>query len=486
MFLPFFKSQKREIELSDSTRIPQKKEALEALWRLMQIMLNNLEFENVSEKVVNSILDELGYLKLGYKIIVLALVNNNTGYLERIAISETAEAKKALKLTPVPFKEIRIPLNDVSNLSIHAMRDGSVYKTRSWYDILRPVYTPEQADIIQKAIGIKASMVYPLFFQKNSTGILIFSMNKDFKDVTNEEEDLIHGFVDLVGLTVQNSILYTSLRTTTSKLAHANTRLQELDKLKDDFVSIASHELRTPMTAIRSYAWMALNRADILLSEKMKKYLTRTLLCTERLINLVNDMLNISRIESGRIEIKPVVLDMAKLMDDVSEEIKVKAVEKALNITTKTDGIIPKVFADPDKVHQVLLNLIGNAMKFTPNGGNVTISFFTDGQVLDISVKDSGVGISKDDLGKLFQKFGRLDSSYVAVASSGGTGLGLYICRNLVELMHGKIWASSEGRGTGSTFTFSLPLATPEHIAEAEKYKVKPTGEAKMLEPVAI
>ena len=222
------------------------------------------------------------------------------------------------------------------------------------------------------------------------------------------------------------------------------------------------------------------------LNQNQKIYLERTFSSTERLIKLVNDMLNISRIESGRIEIKPVVLDMAKLMDDVSEEIKVKAVEKALNITTKTDGIIPKVFADPDKVHQVLLNLIGNAMKFTPNGGNVTISFFTDGQVLDISVKDSGVGISKDDLGKLFQKFGRLDSSYVAVASSGGTGLGLYICRNLVELMHGKIWASSEGRGTGSTFTFSLPLATPEHIAEAEKYKVKPTGEVKTLEPVAI
>lgn len=466
--------------------IPQKKESLQALWRLIRLMLSNLEFEDVSEKVVNSILDELGYLKLGYRIIVLALINKTTGHLERIAISQTAEAKKALALTPVPFKDIRIPLSDTENLSIRALENRTIYRTRNWYDILRPVYTPEQATIIQQAVGIKASMVFPLMFGPEPTGILIFSMNKDYEQVTEEENDLLNGFVDLVGLTVQNSILYTSLRTTTSQLREANEKLKELDQLKDDFVSIASHELRTPMTAIRSYSWMALNKSDVPLSEKLKKYLARTLTSTERLINLVNDMLNISRIESGRIEIMPQSFDIGVLIGDVIAEVDAKAKEKNLSIHILHTEV-PKVFADPDKIHQILLNLIGNSLKFTPNGGEITISLFSDGKSVEVSIKDSGMGIALEDMSRLFKKFGRLDNSYVAAATSGGTGLGLYICKSLIELMKGKIWAKSDGAGKGATFIFSLPAATEDVIKQSEHFTLRPaSGEAKALEPVAI
>ena len=264
-----------------------------------------------------------------------------------------------------------------------------------------------------------------------------------------------------------------------------NAELHELDRLKDDFVSVASHELRTPMTAIRSYAWMALYRSDMQPNEKLKRYLTRVMLSTERLINLVNDMLNISRIESGRIDISPQGFSMNALVDEVLSEVAEKAKEKSLTIQ-QLHITVPQVFADPDKVHQVLLNLVGNAMKFTPVRGNIIISYFTDGVTVETSVKDSGVGISKEDMSRLFQKFGRLDSSYVAAATSGGTGLGLFICKRLVDLMKGKIWASSEGPGKGTTFTFSLPIATKELLAEAAKNPSKPKGPTKTLEPVAL
>lgn len=486
MLLPFLKTKKSQVELSNNSRIPKKKESLQALWRLVQIMLSNLEFEDVSEKVVNSILDELGYLKLGYKIIVLALANKSTGYLERFAISQTAEARKALVITPVPFREIKIPLNDLHNLSIKAMRDGKPYYTHDWYDILRPVYTPAQAKEVQETVGIKTSVVYPLFFKKNSTGTLIFSMDKDYEDVTEEEKDLLIGFVDLVGLTVQDSILYTILHSTTSKLQEANNRLKELDELKDEFVSVTSHELRTPMTAIRSYAWMALHRSDMPLSKTMEKYIVRILISAERMINLVSDMLNISRIESGRIEINPEPLDLILLCRDILDEVYYsKAMEKNIQFQL-LEQQIPKVFADPEKLRQVLLNIVGNALKFSPLGGKITIGFFTDGKVVETYLKDQGPGISQEDMGKLFQKFGRLDNSYTATATSGGTGLGLYISRSLIELMHGRIWAISEGVGKGATFTFALPVASEQVLKEADKYTVKPRGEAKGLEPVAI
>lgn len=487
MFFSFLKPRKSIISSSTPIGMPQKKESLQALWRLVQAMLVNLEFENVAEKVVNDILDELGYLQLGYRIIVLALVNKSSGYLERIAISETEEAKKALKLSPVPFKEIRIPLDETDNLSIRSLNDKSSYKTRNMFDILKPIYTSEQAAVIQKGIGIKASLVFPLIFRNESIGILIFSMNKDYEEVTEEENDLIKGFVDLVGLTVQNSKLYTSLRETSVQLQEANQKLKELDQLKDDFVSVASHELRTPMTAIRSYAWMALHRSDVPISEKLQKYLIRVLISTERLINLVNDLLNISRIESGKIEINPEAVDMITLCKDIIDEVYYsKSTQKKANFVLLEEKL-PQVFADPDKLRQVVLNIVGNALKFSPPDGDITIGFLTDGKIVETYIKDQGPGISKDDSSRLFKKFGRLDNSYQATATSGGTGLGLFISKNLIELMHGKIWANSEGVGKGATFTFSLPVATENILKHSDEYRVKPKdGEAKPLEPVTI
>lgn len=234
---------------------------------------------------------------------------------------------------------------------------------------------------------------------------------------------------------------------------------QHVDQIKDDFVSIASHELRTPMAAIRSYAWMALHKSDIHLSEKVEKYLVRILISTERLINLVNDLLNLSRVESGKIDINLEELDLIPIIKDAIDEVYYsKSTSKDIKFII-LEQPLPKVMADPERLREVLLNLIGNSVKFTPKGGTITVGFFTDGKGVEISIKDTGLGISQDDLGRLFQKFAKLDSSYVSMATSGGTGLGLYISKSLVELMHGKIWANSEGINKGTTFTFSLPIA---------------------------
>ncbi|MFA5933374.1 MAG: ATP-binding protein [Microgenomates group bacterium] len=282
-----------------------------------------------------------------------------------------------------------------------------------------------------------------------------------------------------------NVTLEEEVKKATFDLQKANLRLKELDRLKNDFVSIASHELRTPMTAIRSYLWMALKRPDSPLSLKMEKYLSRAYISTERLINLVNDMLNVSRIESGSIEIKPKEFDIQSLAEEIVSMVLPKAGEKNIKVEV-VKSKVPTVFADPDKITQVILNLLGNALKFTPVDGKVSISFFTDGKVVEASIRDNGVGISRDDLAKLFQKFGRLDNSYAAAATSGGTGLGLFISKSLIDLMHGKIWAVSEGTGKGSTFTFTLPVLTPEVLANAEHYAKKPIGEAKELAMVTI
>ncbi len=342
----------------------------------------------------------------------------------------------------------------------------------------------------------KVAVIVPLAVQNQLFGFIVLGNKPSGDPYTVQDIHLLNTISFQALNAIENALSYEEIRKfnqtlkdevtkATANLQVANDKLKELDHLKDDFVSVASHELRTPMTAIRSYAWMALNRPDVVLTEKMKKYLSRTLISTERLINLVNDMLNISRIESGKVAISPAIIDLHGIAVEVVEDVAQKAAEKAIHIEVENSQV-PKAFADPDKIHQILLNLVGNALKFTPEGGTVNINFFTDGVWLEVSVKDNGVGISHDDIQRLFKKFARLDSSYVSSSSSNGTGLGLFICKNLVELMHGRIWAKSDGVGRGTTFTFAIPVANTKVLSEAEKFFVKPKGEVKSLEPAAL
>lgn len=318
-----------------------------------------------------------------------------------------------------------------------------------------------------------------------SVGLLIIILIINFL-YNQRTKDLEERNKKLTALTIENTKVNQQLRNALNLLADANQKLKMLDQIKDDFVSIASHELRTPMTAIRSYAWMALHRSDVPLSNTLQKYIARILLSTERLINLVNDMLNVSRIESGKIEINPEPIDILSLIRDIVDEVYFsKSEEKNIQFVI-SDKKVPKAFADPEKLRQVFLNLVGNSLKFTPNGGKISFNFFSDGKTVEISVSDTGIGVPKEDASKLFHKFGRLDNSYTASATSGGTGLGLYISKNLVELMHGKIWVQSEGLNKGATFTVALPVATPDVLKNIDKYWVKPKGESKVLEPVAV
>ncbi len=332
---------------------------------------------------------------------------------------------------------------------------------------------------------IHSLLILPIQHIRKLTGVLVLASSKTADKIDSEEIEFGQMITKLVDLAFRLQDTQSSLTQITRQVYEMNAKLHQLDKLKDDFVSVASHELRTPMTAIRSYVWMALHRSDIPLSQKLERYLYRTLVSTERLINLVGDMLNVSRIEAGRIEIKPLAFDILALVKDIAEEVKAKADEKRLQLLVM-EHKLPLVFADPDKVRQVLLNLIGNSLKFSYPGGNLSIDFFMDKGMIEISIKDGGTGIAKEDLTKLFHKFSRLDNSYTAISTSGGTGLGLFISKSLVELMHGSITVQSAGVNKGATFTFSLPIATEDNLKHQSKFTVKATGEVKELEPVVI
>ena len=234
------------------------------------------------------------------------------------------------------------------------------------------------------------------------------------------------------------------------------TRERELDKMKTDFISVVSHELRTPLTSIKGYTDLLLSGAAGDNSEIQAEFLGIIQLSTTRLSNLINDILDISRIESGTLKIKHEPIDYRHLVADTLRLMKAAADAKDVSMDAALPETIPPVRGDADKVTQVLTNLVSNAIKYTPEGGWVKVSLEVTGDTsVTTCVADSGIGVAPEDQPKLFQKFFRADNS--STREAGGTGLGLVIAKTLIELMGGTIWLESEPN-RGSKFYFTLPL----------------------------
>ncbi len=474
---------------TNTTKGPERQTTVKALWRLEKAILDSLDFKEVVQRTVDSILTELQQLQLGYRIIVLALFDKKTNTLKRIAISQTDEGKKALATTPIPFSKIDIPLIAKDNLCVKVFETGISGITSFWPDILCPPFIKEDAIKIQEIVGIKTSLVYPVTGKNEITGIMIFSLVKNTEEISLEEKDLIESFTNIAGLAVQNSQLYSTLEQTTEELRFANEKLKELDKLKDEFVSLASHELRTPMTVIKSYLWMVLQGKVEKGSDKEKEYLGRVYKSTEDLISLVNSMLNVSRIEAGKIIVVPQPEDIVKWTKEFAEDLIPRQQETGITIEVKDPSQpIPQVLVDSAKIREVYTNIIGNSFKFTPKGGKITISFDVKGENVEIHIADNGKGIDKEDMPKLFQKFGQTGKDVLTRPLAQGTGLGLYITKAIVELHGGKIWAESEGEGKGTTFSFSLKIATSKNIEEAKQQaeKTQQIPESATLQPTSI
>jgi PAS domain S-box-containing protein len=236
-------------------------------------------------------------------------------------------------------------------------------------------------------------------------------------------------------------------------------RLKELDKMKSDFVSNVSHELRTPLTSIKGSVDNMLDGLTGQLNEKQIRYLARIKSNADRLSRLINDLLDLSRIEAGRVEVRAATLPLNALAGEVAEQLKPLAAEKLIQIEVPASDPEVTVWADRDKVTQVLMNLIGNAIKFTPQNGRVTVAIEKNGaDYIQISIADNGPGIVQEEANKIFAKFYQVDN--IDRQKPKGSGLGLAISKALVELHGGKIWVES-AVGRGSTFYFTLPTQQP-------------------------
>ncbi len=241
------------------------------------------------------------------------------------------------------------------------------------------------------------------------------------------------------------------------ELKRANTELKRLDKAKSEFISIASHQLRTPLTAIKGYISLILEGAYGKVAPEIETALNKIFLANERLIQLVEDLLNITHIEDGRLEYHIEDVHVEEILEELYDMFIMRAQDKGLDFVLKLpDGKLPTLQADKSKLREVISNLIDNAIKYT-NKGFVHVSVKHNKRTMRIIVEDSGVGISEASMNTLFAKFSRgTDSSKIYTE---GTGLGLFVGKNLIESQGGHIYANSDGVGKGSTFIIEMPIS---------------------------
>ncbi|HEX6414462.1 MAG TPA: ATP-binding protein, partial [Burkholderiales bacterium] len=300
------------------------------------------------------------------------------------------------------------------------------------------------------ATDVKACMYAPLVWEDRGIGA-IFVGRRYKGPFTEKEMGLLKTFADQAVIAIQNARLFREIQEKSAQLEIAN-------KHKSDFLANMSHELRTPLNAIIGFSEVLSERMFGELNEKQADYLKDIHESGKHLLSLINDILDLSKIEAGRMDLEISTFDLPSALSNAMVLVRERAQRHGIDLTLEVDKELGAFRADERKFKQIVLNLLSNAVKFTPDGGRVSVAAKKDTTHVEIAVKDTGIGIAPEDQAAVFEEFKQVGRDYTKKAE--GTGLGLALTKRFVELHGGDIRLES-ALGTGSTFTISLPLTPP-------------------------
>lgn len=303
------------------------------------------------------------------------------------------------------------------------------------------------AEDILSSLRATDAVIAPLISKEKVIGT-ITCLNHEGGAFTTDDQDVLKSLASQATIAIENAQLY--------------ERTKELDRLKSEFVAVVSHEVRTPLTSIKGSLELLSDERFLTLPPPQKELLGICRANTERLIMLINDILDFSKLEASKLSLDIESMELGRVLTEAVENIRNLAGQKGIELDLKIDRSAGTIEADPMRVSQVATNLIGNAIKFSPDGGRIEIFASGDESKVTISVKDYGRGISQRDINRLFQRFAQLDSS--TTRRAGGTGLGLVISKGIVEQHGGVIWVES-ALNEGSTFSFSLPRQRVDQLS---------------------
>jgi len=432
--------------------VEERNKNLATLQRISDIVLNESEMKTMTQKILDEIPKQLESCAGA----LLSIVKDSQ--LVAYALSEHQFGHKILSLVGGDLEKYSHPVKKDFNLIHAVLVDKEPHDSSNLSDFISPPISKAVALTIQKLIGARHIEAFPLYAGGEPFGVLMFVFTDSKDRVYEQNHSIAKAISDDMSLAIQRAQAY-------QKLKEANAYLADLDKLKDEFISMASHELNTPLAAIEGYLSMVLDEGMGKIDPKAKEYLNRAYDSSKRLAELILDLLNVSRIEQGRLKMKFAKSNFASLVESVIKELQLKADTKKLYLkleTSKTE--LPETFCDPDRIREVFVNLIGNSIKFTEKGG-ITIKLSKPDDHIRAEVVDTGRGIAAEDQSKLFQKFSQVKRE---IDEHQGTGLGLYISKNFVELHKGTIGVKSEV-GRGATFFFEIPIlrSAPKEVSGA-------------------
>jgi signal transduction histidine kinase len=322
----------------------------------------------------------------------------------------------------------------------------------------RPVHIPDVlADPeysrldLTKVRGFRTILAVPMLREGEPIGVFVMTREKEVKPFTEKQVELVTSFADQAVIAIENVRLFNEIQDKSRQLEVAN-------KHKSEFLANMSHELRTPLNAIIGFSEALLERMFGEMNAKQEDYLKDIHSSGKHLLSLINDILDLSKVEAGRMELELSEFDLPSAMQNAMTLVRERAQNHGIALKLHVDRKLGEIRADERKFKQILLNLLSNAVKFTPDGGRVEVDARRNGTSVEVSVKDTGVGIAKKDQEAVFEEFRQVGRDYTS--KQEGTGLGLALARRFVELHGGKIWLQS-APGKGSTFTFTLPLPGP-------------------------
>lgn len=413
---------------------------LSLLRELYQISISTLEPKNLASKISSLILNTLEF-----ETVVLYSFLDKDRTLQPLGVSisdkiQSVAADKNLSL------EIS-PLGDLANDDSFKFLLEPVAKIIEDIVKIWPNLSPEQYQILKTDGHIRTSLVYPLVIEAKLIGALFIMINRPYIELNQFEKDSIVNIVNVIAVALDRSIL-------DQQLKEANDKLKELDKQKTEFVSIASHQLRSPLTAIKGYSSLILEGSFGPISDKVKEAVDVVFQSSQKLVLVIEDFLDITRIELGKMKYEMNKVDLQEIVGQVVNELRHSVESHDLELQYETAGAKYWILGDKGKISQVVGNMIDNAMKYT-KAGTISVSVSGDKDSVRLKVKDTGVGISPDTITKLFQKFARAKGA--SKVNITGTGLGLFVAKQIVDAHKGKIWAESEGIGKGSTFIVEFP-----------------------------
>jgi len=435
-----------DIELNKTQEdLDRKITSLYALQNISREITTTLDEQQIFQHIKNYHLEDLGFEKslafLWKKMNEKFILVLNIGY------------------TPQEIENIIAALNDDFYLKIIENK----YTVSS--------FTLSDASLnkkIKEIFKVQSFIIAPLLPTEGDKGFLLVGTEYPEANLSEGSEELINILANQISQALENARLFEKTWQTqqelekkieerTQELSKALEDIKIISKRKTDFVSAVSHELRTPLTSIKGYT-------SILLSEKLggippsvKERLEKINHHTDELVHLINDLLDISRIESGKITMKQEVCSLKEIIDKIADLLTIQLKEKNIQLTRQILPGAEYIFADRQHIERVFINLIGNAIKFTPSNGTISIKSSPFNDQCQIDIADTGIGIPEESLNYIFEEFYRVDNPINQKLK--GTGLGLSLVKRIIEAHGGSIWVKSK-LNEGTTFSFTIPKPT--------------------------